>query len=634
MVRGGVDWHRWILVGVALLLATADAASAEGADDASRPPNVVLMVADDLGINDLGCYGRADQPTPTLDRLAAEGTRYTAASAAASICSPSRVALITGVHPARVNLTTFLPGRSDRASHRLLAPTIEQALPVSIPTLAERLAPAGYRSHFVGKWHLGGEGALPTDRGFATATNGRANPGPESPEGGKGERRQAADAARIIADQARDHRDEPFLLVVGFDTPHVPLAAPAAAVAGHAGAFHPTYAAMVSALDDAVARILAAITEAGITDTTLVVFTSDNGGLHVPEVGDPPPTFNAPHRAGKGFLYEGGVRVPLIVRWPGKRHAGSVATLPVSTGDLVPTICRLAGVAVPDQADFQALADIPAAPSAAAHGEERPLFWHQPHYTNQGGRPAGAIRLGDWKLIEHYEDGSLELFHLGDDPGETSDRAADEPTRVADLRGRLEAWRREVGARPMTANPRFDALGWHACHGSVDVSTIPAAETAVAMAPPLAGWRKAMDDAAPGPPATQRRFMILRASEAEVAGEKLLYETPPAKDTLGYWVNAEDHAWWNIMLDEPGRYRVVVLQGCGTGQGGSTVAVSAGDSRLEFVVEETGHFQRFVPRFVGELSLPAGPVRLLVKPVRKQAAAVMDLRSVTLERIE
>jgi len=611
-----------------LLVAVALPMIADGAGP-DRPPNVVLLVADDLGINDLGCYGRADHATPALDRLAAAGTRYTAATAAASVCSPSRVALFTGVHPARANLTTFLPGRSDRASHKLLSPPIEQALPATIPTLAERLAPAGYRSHFVGKWHLGGVGALPTDRGFATAATGRANPGAESPEGAKGERRQAADAVRVITEQTADHPDEPFLLVVGFDAPHVPLAAPAAAIAAHAGAFHPTYAALVSALDDAVARILGALDEAGIADTTLVAFTSDNGGLHVPEVGDPPATFNAPFRAGKGFLHDGGLRVPLIVRQPAGAAAGGVVTAPVSTGDLVPMICRLAGVAPPEPADFRDLTD-----ASTSAGEDRPFFWHQPHYTNQGGRPAGAIRLGDWKLVEHFEDGRLELFHTGDDPGETTDRSAAEPGRVAELRGRLEAWRREVGARAMSANPRFDPTAWRACHAGIDVSRLPAAATAAAMLEPLAGWRMAMDDPAAGPPATHRGFILLRASEARVAGEKLLYETPPAKDTLGFWVNADDHAWWEVTLDEPARYRVGVLQGCGTGQGGSTVAVSAGDSRLEFVVEETGHFQRFIPRAVGELSLPAGPVRIVVTPVRKQAAAVMDLRSVTLERID
>lgn len=629
MERGSECRRRWGLILASLVLAAAWSIVAVAASP-DRPPHIVLLVADDLGINDLGCYGRADHVTPALDRFAATGTRYTAATAAASVCSPSRVALLTGFHPARANLTTFLPGRSDRASHKLLSPVIEQALPAAIPTLAERLSPAGYRSHFVGKWHLGGEGALPTDRGFATAASGRANPGSQSPEGAKGEQRQAADAVRIIAEQIRDHPDEPFLLVVAFDAPHVPLAAPAAGLAAHASAFNPTYAAVVSALDDAVGKILTALDEAGIADTTLVAFTSDNGGLHVPEIGDPPPTFNAPFRAGKGFLYDGGLRVPLIVRFPGGTDAGRVMTGPVSTGDLVPTICRLAGVAAPQPADFHDLADA-ALPSA---GDDRPFFWHQPHYTNQGGRPAGAIRLGDWKLVEHFEDGSLDLFHTDDDVGEATDRSAAEPARVAELRGRLEAWRRSVSAKGMTANPRFDLAAWQSCQAEIDVSRLPAAATAAEMVAALAAWRKAMDDAAAGPLATRNGFIRLLARDATVAGEKLCYEPQPEKDTLGYWVNAADRAWWDFRLDEPGRYRVTVLQGCGAGQGGSTVELNTGASGLEFTVEETGHFQRFVPRAVGTLDLPAGNVRLVVTPLEKKAAAVMDLRSVTLERID
>ncbi len=616
------------------LLAAIVPLSAFAEDPPGRPPNVVLLVADDLGINDLSCYGRADQPTPALDRLAAEGVRFTRALAPASVCSPSRVALVAGLHPARVGITTFLPGRSDRSSHKLLAPSMPSGLPAGAATLAERLAPAGYRSHFVGKWHLGGEGSLPVDRGFLDHAAGRANPGPESPEGGKGEARQAADAARVIAEESREHPATPFLLVVGFDSPHVPLEAPAAEIAARKDAFHPTYAAVIAALDRAVGTIVAALDEARITDETLLVFTSDNGGLHVPEVGNPPPTFNAPSRAGKGFLYDGGLRVPLVVRFPGGAERGRIVETPVSTGDVVPTICRLAGVDAPAEADFRDLAEVLAPAIGSEPAPPREFFWHQPHYTNQGGRPTGAVRRGPWKLVEHLEDGRLELFEVDADPGESHDRAAAEPALVAELRGRLEGWRRAVGARGTTANPRFDPAAWLACHGTVDVSRLAPAATAAGMVPPLAAWRAAMDDDSAGPPATRHGFLRLAASEARVEGEKLRYEPPAEKDTLGYWVDAGDRAWWDFHLDQPGRYRVGILQACGAGQGGSRVELAAGDSRLEFTVEETGHFQRFVPRDVGTLDLPAGDVRLTVRALAKKAAAVMDLRQVTLERAE
>ena len=598
------------------------------AADAPRRPHVVLLVADDLGIADLSCYGAPAGRTPHLDRLAASGVRFATALAPASVCSPSRVALMAGVHPARAGITTFLPGRSDRASHRLLAAPIEDRLPGHFPTLAERLGPAGYRCHYVGKWHLGGAA---TDRGFLTHATGKADPGAESPEGGKGEHRQAADAAAVLAREAHGGPDAPVLLVVGFDSPHVPLAAPADAVARHSGAFHPAYAAMIEGLDAAVGTILAAIDAAGIADETLVVFTSDNGGLHVPEVGDPPPTTNAPFRAGKGFLHDGGLRVPLLVRLPGFAAGGRTIDAPVSTGDLAATIAALAGVAPPASGDFRDLAgSLGAAPPAA----DREFFWHQPHYTNQGGRPGGAVRRGRWKLLEHFEDGRLELFDLDADPGERHDLAAAEPALVAELRGRLEAWRRDVGARGMAANPRLDPALWRACHGVTDVSLLEPAPTAAEMVAGLAAWRAAMDDAGAGPPPARQGFIRLAAADATVAGEKLRFEPQPEKDTLGYWVNEADRAWWDFRLDEPGRYRVVALSACGAGQGGSRVELAAGASRLEFEVEETGHFQRFVPRDRGVLDLPAGAVRLEVRALSKKAAAVMDLRQITLERVD
>ncbi|MFM7804618.1 MAG: sulfatase, partial [Verrucomicrobiota bacterium] len=293
-----------------------------------------------------------------------------------------------------------------------------------------------------------------------------------------------------------------------------------------------------------------------------------------------------------------------------------------------PTVCALAGAAGPAVADYQDLSPLLFEGKSLA---ARPLFWHQPHYMNQGGRPAGAVREGDWKLLEHYEDGRLELFRLSDDPGETRDLAAAEPDRVAALRGRLEAWRRSVGAEPLRPNPDFDRAAWNRCHGQVDVSRLAPLPTSEAMRPLLADWRRAMDDPSR---AGVHSLVFLEARDASVSGEKLLYEKPAHKDTLGYWVNPADTASWTFAAPRAGRYRVTVLQGCGRGQGGSVVALECGDSRLEFTVEETGHFQRFVPREVGLLTLSAGRNTLRVQPVRKAQAAVMDLRRVMLERID
>ncbi len=589
---------------------------------AETPPNIVILFADDLGINDLGCFGRKDQRTPNLDQLAADGARFTQAYAAASVCSPSRAALMTGQSPARLKITTFLTGRTDRSSHRLLSAPINLHLPAGVPTLAQLLKPKGYVSAAVGKWHLGGKGHQPTDHGFDEYFLGRANPGAESPQGGKGELGQADFAAKFIA----QNKAKPFLLYLAFDNPHIPLAAPAKGIAANAQSFHPTYAALVESLDAACGRVLKALDENGLARNTLVVFASDNGGVHISELKESPATYNAPSRAGKGYLYEGGLRTPLIIRYPARLAPGVIAE-PVVLGDLVPTICALTGATAPQVLDFQDLSPVLFDRKPLA----RPLYWHQPHYMNQGGRPGGVIREGDWKLIERYEDGGLELFDLVKDPGEKTDLAGAEPARVAAMRGKLEAWRRSVGAEGMKANPDFDRAAWEACFVKTDATRLAALPTSEAMRPVLAEWRKAMDDATKAGP---NALIHLEARDAKVRGAKLKYEEPPQKDTLGFWVNADDTASWTFTAPKAGVYRVTVLQGCGKGNGGSVVALDVAGGSCEFTVEETGHFQRFVPREVGRLTLTAGENTLTVRPVKKAKAAVMDLRRVILERVE
>ena len=589
-------------------------------------PNFVILFADDLGINDLGCFGRKDQNTPNLDKLAAEGARFTQAYAAASVCSPSRAALLTGQSPARLKITTFLTGRTDRASHRLLAAPINHNLPEGVQTIAQLLKPKGYASAAIGKWHLGGKGHQPTNHGFDEFFAGKANPGAESPQGGKGELGHADYAVKFI----ERNKAKPFFLYLAFDNPHIPLAAPAKAIAANAKSFHPTYAALIESLDDAVGRVLKALEDNGLTKNTVVIFASDNGGVHISELKESPATYNAPSRAGKGFVYEGGIRTPLIIRYPG-RLASRVISEPVVLGDLCPTICALAKVPAPQPLDFQDISPLLFDSKPPADAKPRALFWHQPHYMNQGGKPAGVVREGDWKLIEQYEDGSLELYDLAKDPSETTDLAAAEPNRVAALRGKLEAWRRSVGAEPTKANPNFSRAAWEACFVKTDVTKLQALPTSEAMRPLLADWRKAMNDAsAEGANA----LIFLEARDAQVKATKMKYEEPPQKDTLGFWVNAADTASWTFQAPQAGTYRVTVLQGCGKGQGGSLVALDTKQATCVFTVEETGHFQRFVPREVGKLTLVAGENTLTVRPVSKAKAAVMDLRRVILERVD
>ena len=607
-----------LLLGALLALAPASAQE--------TPPNFVILFADDLGINDLGCFGRKDQNTPNLDKLAAEGARFTQAYAAASVCSPSRAALMTGQSPARLKITTFLTGRSDRASHRVLAAPINLHLPNGVQTIAQLLKPKGYVSAAVGKWHLGGKGHQPTDHGFDESFTGKVNPGAESPQGGKGELGQADYAVKFI----QKNKANPFLLYLAFDNPHIPLAAPAKAIEANAKSFHPTYAALIESLDAAVGRVMKALEDNGLAKNTVVIFASDNGGVHISELKESPATYNAPSRAGKGFLYEGGLRTPLIIRYPG-RLASRVISEPVVLGDLCPTICALAKVPAPASLDFQDISPLLFDSKPPADAKPRALFWHQPHYMNQGGKPAGVAREGDWKLIEQYEDGSLELYNLAKDPSETTDLAAAEPTRVAALRGKLEAWRRSVGAESMKANPNFSRSLWEDCFVKTDVTQLKALPTSEAMRPLLADWRKAMNDATTE---GANSLIFLEARDAQVKATKMKYEEPPQKDTLGFWVNADDTASWTFQAPKAGTYRVTVLQGCGKGNGGSVVALDTKQGSCEFTVEETGHFQRFVPREVGKLTLVAGENTLTVRPVKKAKAAVMDLRRVILERVE
>jgi arylsulfatase A len=456
---------------------------------AADTPNVVFILADDLGVNDLGCYGRTEHPTPHLDKMARDGARFTAAYAACPVCSPTRAALVTGKHPARLHLTTFLPGRGDAPSQKLLHPKIELQLPLAEITLAESLKRAGYATGHVGKWHLGNPPKFgPAQQGFDAVHAGRANTTPTAGEGGKGEFDQTRAAVAFIA----ANKDRPFFLYLCHNTPHIPLGAKPDLVAEHKAAFNPVYAAMMESMDECVGRVLTALDDHKLTGKTIVVFTSDNGGLHVPELRDDPPTHNTPFRAGKGFLYEGGIRVPLIVRWPGQVAAGRVIDTPVISTDWTPTFLDACGVESPRDSDGVSLAGL----LRGGELKRRPLFWHVPHYTNQGSRPAGAVRDGDWKLIEHYEDGTAELFDLAKDVGEARDLSAEQPAKVKALRKHLAGWRTSVGAQMNAPNPAFDAALHRALYVETDVSKLKPRATAAATAEPLRAWRRQIDAAA------------------------------------------------------------------------------------------------------------------------------------------
>jgi arylsulfatase A-like enzyme len=450
-----------------------------------KKPNVIFIMADDLGINDLSCYGRKDQSTPYLDKLASQGIRFTSAYCAQSICSPSRAAIMTGKHPARLHITTFLPGRADAASQKLLHPKIRQQLPLEEKTMAEYFKDAGYATACIGKWHLGGANFGPAKQGFDVVYAGQANTTPSDSEGGKGE----FDLTRKAIDFVRTNKDKPFFLYVPHNIPHINFKSKTALVEKFRESWHPEYAAMIHSMDESVGVLLKAIDELKLTDNTLVVFTSDNGGVHMLEGQHDSPTHNTPYRAGKGFLYEGGLRIPAIVRWPGVVPMGTVTPRPFVNTDWLPTFLDALGKVPDGPLDGRSVFPLLHDRAIAA----TPLIWHFPHYNNQGGRPGGAVRDGDWKYLEYYDTGESQLFDLAADVGETNNLADREPKRVAAMGTLLKDAKKRLAAQEMTPNPKFDEALFRKLYVDVDPTRVTVRKTSKETSDPWREWRATMN---------------------------------------------------------------------------------------------------------------------------------------------
>jgi hypothetical protein len=340
-------------------------------------------------------------------------------------------------------------------------------------------------------------------------------------------------------------------------------------------------------------------------------------------------------RAGKGYLYEGGLRVPLITRWPGVAKSGGTCETPVVLTDLMPTLLEAAGIDPATSVgplDGQNIAKL--LPGERMPG--RTLYWHFPNYTNQGGRPAGAVRDGKWKLIEQFEDGGLELYDLEGDIGETRNLAEIETARASKLLGKLQAWRMGVGAQMPSINPEFDAVKHQALYVDQDASRLDAEASAAATAPKWRSWRAAMNEAVAGrtpaitPPTGDIR---LHAKDARVHARTMRYEPQPHKNVLGYWTDATDWADWEFEVVRPGRYEIEIQQGCGRGSGGAEVSVEVTGQTLNFTVQDTGHFQHMILRTIGEVELTAGKHTLAVRPQSKPGVAVMDLRRIVVRPV-
>lgn len=458
----------------------------------SDRPNILFILIDDLGWSDLGCYGSSFYETPNLDRLAQQGMQFKDAYASCPVCSPTRASLMTGKYPARVGVTQWIGGH---AVGRLCDVPYFHCLPSSERTIADALHEGGYQTWHVGKWHLGERQCWPEKHGFdiniggcgwGRPMHGYFSPWkcPTLPDGPVGQHlTDGLTDAAIQLIRERD-RSRPFYLNLCHYAVHTPIQAPEELVEKYrkkaqllglrdedalvAGEKHPcqhkrneniirrkfqshaVYAALVEHLDSAIGRVLDELEAQGLTKNTLIVFTSDNGGLSTCEGA---PTCNAPLTEGKGWMYEGGTRVCQIVKWPGVIQPGSGCAEPCTSPDWYPTLLSAAGLPLEPHEHSDGV-DI----TSLLRGDtftRGPIFWHYPHYSNQGGTPAASIREGDWKLIEFFEDHHVELYNLKDDVGECNELSARFPEQARDLHSRLVAWRKEIEALMPKPNPHY-----------------------------------------------------------------------------------------------------------------------------------------------------------------------------------
>ncbi len=436
-------------------------------------PNIVFILADDMGWKDLACYGSKSNETPNIDRLAQKGIRFTQAYAACPVCSPTRASIMTGKFPARLQLTNFIAGNRIDPESPVLPAIWKPYLEAREVTIAELLKKSGYTTGMVGKWHLGNQDSIaPWHRGFDYARmigkNGLDYYNysiyldsylQEFTDHG----------TEYLTDKLSDYgvdfitqsAKKPFFLYIAYSAPHVMIVPKAEKLTKYfkkyaqaEEKFNPNYAAMMESLDDGVGRIMKTLKDQGLLENTLVIFTSDNGGLGLDELG-PTPTSNAPLRKWKGHIYEGGIRIPAIFSWPGKIKEGLVSDQCYLSTDYLPTICEITGITkLPENVDGKSILPMLLHPGKQQF-QDRPLFWHYPHFSNQLGRPAGAVRVGDYKLVELFESGKLELYNLKDDISESNDLSGTMKEKTAEMHQLLVDWRKQMNAQMPVPNPKY-----------------------------------------------------------------------------------------------------------------------------------------------------------------------------------
>jgi len=452
---------RFILPFLALL----SCSSLCDAETTERKPqtNFVFFLADDLGWADLGCFGSTFHKTPNIDALCDSGMKFTHGYAACPVCSPTRASILTGRHPVRVEITDWIPGYQKKENAKFQHIEDRDNLALEETTIAESLKQNGYQTFFAGKWHLGDRGHWPKDQGFDFNIGGNAK---GSPPGGyyapwKNPTLEAEKPKEYVTERLTEESikflkerdsEKPFLLYLSYYNVHTPITPPEGDGTSRMRQDNPAYASMVSAVDDSVGSILETLEQLSLDKNTVVIFFSDNGGLCTTRrVG---PTSNLPLRSGKGWLYEGGVREPMIIRAPSVTQPGSVCDNAVVSMDFFPTMLELAGLDPRPELHGDGRSLIPLL-KGGPESADRTLYWHYPHYHGSTWTPGASILDGDWKLIEFYERGDCELYNLAKDQGESNNLSQQRPDLTNKLRGKLKAWQKKMDAQMPQANPDF-----------------------------------------------------------------------------------------------------------------------------------------------------------------------------------